>query len=137
MDIQKFNALRDKAVELFQAQPEKDKNKISLDAIFGGLCAQDAAAIVVGATAGAFLPERSPSAVKNATVPGAQQQPATWFTETLEALKGKGEVITIPRFLMFANRFPVKRMDQVNAARWLREAGYMPRKTGGQLVFDI
>ena len=69
--------------------------------------------------------------------PGNQQPPAPWFVETLAALKGKGESITVARFLMFANRFPVKRMDQVNAARWLRDAGYIPRKTGGNLVFDL
>jgi len=28
-------------------------------------------------------------------------------------------------------------MDHVNAARWLRDAGYIPRKTGGNLVFDL
>jgi hypothetical protein len=42
-------------------------------------------------------------------------------------LKGKGESITVARFLMFANRFPVKRMDQVNAARWLRDAAATSR----------
>ncbi|WP_323162843.1 hypothetical protein [Stenotrophomonas maltophilia] len=127
MDVKDFKAIRDQAVELFSSQPKNDKANVSVDAIFIALCSASAkpAALVEPVKAGVTA------------MPGRKQPPAPWFTETLNALKGKGEAVTVPRFLLYANRFPVKRMDQVNAARWLRDAGYIPRKTGGNLVFDL
>ena len=116
-----------KAIELFKSQPKGSKDIVSLDAIFISLCT------LATARAGAGSAQQTRTVAR----PGSQQPPAPWFVETLAALKGKGESITVARFLMFANRFPVKRMDQVNAARWLRDAGYIPRKTGGNLVFDL
>ncbi|HDS0948121.1 TPA: hypothetical protein QDZ34_004309 [Stenotrophomonas maltophilia] len=125
MEVEQFTSTRQKAIELFKSQPKDGKNTISLDAIFIALCNVQA------------HPEADSKADRTAVRPGNQQPPAPWFTETLAALKGKGESVTVARFLMFANRFPVKRMDQVNAARWLRDAGHIPRKTGGNLVFDL
>ncbi|KPG87365.1 MULTISPECIES: hypothetical protein [Stenotrophomonas] len=127
MEVEQFTSTRQKAIELFKSQPKGGKDIVSLDAIFISLCSLANARTETGTT----RQERT------AARPGSQQPPAPWFTETLAALKGKGESITVARFLMFANRFPVKRMDQVNAARWLRDAGYIPRKTGGNLVFDL
>ncbi|HGM6067430.1 TPA: hypothetical protein ACKP39_004341 [Stenotrophomonas maltophilia] len=127
MEVEQFTSTRLKAIELFKSQPKGGKDIVSLDAIFISLCSQACAQAGDGSTTQARTVAR----------PGRQQPPAPWFTETLAALKGKGESITVARFLMFANRFPVKRMDQVNAARWLRDAGYIPRKTGGNLVFDL
>ncbi|MCU1069352.1 hypothetical protein [Stenotrophomonas maltophilia] len=127
MEVEQFTSTRQKAIELFKSQPKGGKDIVSLDAIFISLCSLANARAETGTT----RPDRT------AARPGSQQPPAPWFTETLAALKGKGESITVARFLMFANRFPVKRMDQVNAARWLRDAGYIPRKTGGNLVFDL
>jgi hypothetical protein len=127
MEVEQFTSTRQKAIELFKSQPKGGKDIVSLDAIFISLCSL---ANAQTGTGNALQP-------RTATRPGSQQPPAPWFTETLAALKGKGESITVARFLMFANRFPVKRMDQVNAARWLRDAGYIPRKTGGNLVFDL
>ncbi|HEL3178893.1 TPA: hypothetical protein UME25_004717 [Stenotrophomonas maltophilia] len=125
MEVEQFTSTRLKAIELFKSQPKGGKDVVSLDAIFISLCSL--------ARAG----DGSSTQARTVARPGRQQPPAPWFTETLAALKGKGESITVARFLMFANRFPVKRMDQVNAARWLRDAGYIPRKTGGNLVFDL
>ncbi|HDS1123763.1 TPA: hypothetical protein QDZ60_001036 [Stenotrophomonas maltophilia] len=125
MEVEQFTSTRLKAIELFKSQPKGGKDVVSLDAIFISLCS------LARAGDGSSTPARTVAR------PGRQQPPAPWFTETLAALKGKGESITVARFLMFANRFPVKRMDQVNAARWLRDAGYIPRKTGGNLVFDL
>ncbi|WP_295570184.1 hypothetical protein [Stenotrophomonas maltophilia] len=127
MEVEQFTSTRLKAIALFKSQPKGGKDNVSLDAIFIALCSQ-ATAATPASSAG------QPPAVAR---PGRQQPPAPWFTETLAALKGKGESVTVARFLMFANRFPVKRMDQVNAARWLRDAGFIPRKTGGNLVFDL
>ena len=127
MEVEQFTSTRLKAIELFKSQPKGGKDTVSLDAIFISLCSQANAQGDAG----------SARQARTAARPGSQQPPAPWFTETLAALKGKGESITVARFLMFANRFPVKRMDQVNAARWLRAAGYIPRKTGGNLVFDL
>lgn len=127
MEVEQFTSTRLKAIELFKSQPKGSKDNVSLDAIFISLCTLATAQTDAGSTRQARTGAR----------PGNQQPPAPWFVETLAALKGKGESITVARFLMFANRFPVKRMDQVNAARWLRDAGYIPRKTGGNLVFDL
>lgn len=125
MEVEQFTSTRLKAIELFMSQPKGGKDIVSLDAIFISLCSL------------ARIPTDTGNAARTVARPGSQQPPAPWFTETLAALKGKGESVTVARFLMFANRFPVKRMDQVNAARWLRDAGYIPRKTGGNLVFDL
>ncbi|UXB29130.1 hypothetical protein K7568_04790 [Stenotrophomonas maltophilia] len=127
MEVEQFTSTRLKAIELFKSQPKGSKDIVSLDAIFISLCT------LATAWAGAGSAQQTRTVAR----PGSQQPPAPWFVETLAALKGKGESITVARFLMFANRFPVKRMDQVNAARWLRDAGYIPRKTGGNLVFDL
>ncbi|TFZ46468.1 hypothetical protein E5C33_04540 [Stenotrophomonas maltophilia] len=127
MEVEQFTSTRQQAIELFKSQPKGGKDIVSLDAIFIALCSL---ATAQTGTGNAQQP-------RTTARPGSQQPPAPWFTETLAALKGKGESITVARFLMFANRFPVKRMDQVNAARWLRDAGYIPRKTGGNLVFDL
>lgn len=127
MEVEQFTSTRQKAIALFKSQPKGGKDIVSLDAIFISLCSLVSA-----------QPEATAARQARTTArPGNQQPPAPWFIETLAALKGKGESITVARFLMFANRFPVKRMDQVNAARWLRDAGYIPRKTGGNLVFDL
>ncbi|SMR70460.1 MULTISPECIES: hypothetical protein [Stenotrophomonas] len=127
MEVEQFTSTRQKAIALFKSQPKGGKDIVSLDAIFISLCS----------LAGAQSEAAGAKQARTAARPGNQQPPAPWFIETLAALKGKGESITVARFLMFANRFPVKRMDQVNAARWLRDAGYIPRKTGGNLVFDL
>jgi len=127
MEVEQFTSTRLKAIELFKSQPKGSKDTVSLDASCIALCT------LATARAGAGSAQQARTVAR----PGNQQPPAPWFVETLAALKGKGESITVARFLMFANRFPVKRMDQVNAARWLRDAGYIPRKTGGNLVFDL
>jgi hypothetical protein len=127
MEVEQFTSTRQKAIALFKSQPKGGKDIVSLDAIFISLCSLASTQSEAAAAKQA----------RTAARPGNQQPPAPWFIETLAALKGKGESITVARFLMFANRFPVKRMDQVNAARWLRDAGHIPRKTGGNLVFDL
>lgn len=119
---EKFKELREKALELHATQPSK--GRLSLDAVFTAIVAAEAA-------------NPKPQAVRPTSAPGRTAPPAPWFTETLAALKGKGESMTVSRFLLYADRFPVKRMDQINAARWLREAGIEPRKSGGNLIFDI
>jgi hypothetical protein len=128
MDVKDFKAIREQAIALFSSQPKSDKGNVSVDAIFIALC---------GAATQPSVAQDAAKGAQLTALPGRKQPPAAWFTETLSALKGKGEAVTVPRFLLYANRFPVKRMDQVNAARWLREAGYTPRKTGGNLVFDL
>ncbi|HHA2674735.1 TPA: hypothetical protein ACOECQ_000802 [Stenotrophomonas maltophilia] len=122
MDEKTFTQLRENALALFETQPNKGKGGISLDAIFLALAAKD------GDKAAAEAPT---------TRTTKEMPPAEWFTETLDKLKGKGEAMTISRFLMYAGRFPVKYADQRHAATWLREAGYIPRRIGGQLLFDI
>jgi hypothetical protein len=121
MNADDFNALRKEACDLFNAQPAKDKLKISLDAIFVALASE------TGQDKGSRAKNRKTS----------EDPPPAWFTETLDKLKGKGERVTVGRFLLLAGQFPATRSDSLNTSRWLREAGYTPRKTGGNLLFEL
>jgi len=117
-----FLALREQAISLFEAQPKKKgEPEISLDAIFTA------------------LNNSSEPATTTAKVPRRlrDDEPAEWFTKTLEKLKGTGQVVTVSKFLMTAKRWPATRTDQLAAGRWLREAGYQPRKSGGQFLYDL
>ena len=115
-----FDELRKRAIELHKAQTG-DKTKISLDAIFAALAFDDA------------LQRAEPIKVRRAS----DEEPPQWFTDTLEQLKGSGEKITVARFLMLAGKFPATRPDSLNVGRWLREAGFIPRKTGGNMLFEF
>jgi hypothetical protein len=117
MDIEEFRALAARAVELHASQGARAKSKVSLDAVFLALAANSPAS----------------RRVRKATEEEAPQ----WFHDTLKSLKGTGERITVGRFLMLAGKFPATRSDALNVARWLREAGYTPRKTGGNLLFEF
>jgi len=111
-----FDSLRKRAAELHKAQDGKER--ISLDACFVALALDEALA----------RPR-----IRRAS----EDEPAQWFLDTLEKLKGSGEKVTVSRFLMLAGKFPATRSDSLNVARWLREAGYTPRKTGGNLLFEF
>lgn len=112
-----FDALRKQAKELHSAQTGNPR--VSLDAIFTALAL-------------ATLAEDAPK-VRKAT----EEAPPAWFTETLAKMKGSGERATVSRFLMLAGRFPATRSDSLAVGRWLREAGYTPRKTGGNILFEF
>jgi hypothetical protein len=114
-----FDALRKKAAELHKGQEGRDR--VSLDACFIALALDDA---IIRAE----LPK-----VRRAS----EDEPAPWFHDTLNKLKGTGEKVTVGRFLMLAGKFPATRSDSLNVARWLREAGHTPRKTGGNLLFEF
>lgn len=112
-----FKALQARAAELYASQGRTDKNKISLDAIFIALSSEKAA----------------PAKVRKVT----EDAPPEWFTQTLERLRGTGEKINVGRFLLLAGQFPAKRSDSLAVGRWLREAGYTPQKTGGNVLFEL
>jgi hypothetical protein len=117
MNTAEFKALRAKAGELFSAQPARDKLKVSLDAIFMALASQAAEPAKVRRTSDEEAPE--------------------WFVDTLKKLRGTGERVTVGRFLLLAGKFPSTRSDALNVGRWLREAGITPRKTGGNMLFEL
>lgn len=130
MKDQEFNGMRDQAIGLFHSQPAKAKDKISLDAIFVSL------SLTAAMRGHGEQPAAGKTAVK--TAPGRHAAPPEWFTETLEKLKASGEKhINVGRFLLVAQRLPAERMDRINVVRWLREAGIVPRKSGGNLIFDL
>jgi hypothetical protein len=121
MKAEDFDSLRKAAGELFAQQSARgDKNKVSLDAIFTSLAVAHEVALKTG---------RQKSA--------KQEAAPEWFTKTFKQLKGKGEAITVSRFLMLAGRFPATRPDALNVGRWLREAGIEPQKVGGNLLFKL
>lgn len=120
MNQAQFESLRKQAKELYATQGG-EKQKISLDAIFGALALDNA------------LSRAEPPRVRRAT----EEEPPEWFTDTLARLKGSGERITVSRFLMLAGRFPAPRADALAVGRWLRQAGYIPRKTGGNMLFEL
>lgn len=127
MKPDEFETLRSQAAELYAKQPAKDKNKVSVDAIFVSLA-------ISGAQAETAEPRAKGKGYRRAT---SEDAPADWFVETLKKLKGTGEAVTAGRFLLLAGRFPATRMDSINTVRWLREAGYTPRRAGGQQLFDL
>lgn len=117
MNTAEFKALRAKACELYAAQPTRDKLKVSLDAVFVALAARAAEPAKVRRTSDEEAPD--------------------WFIETLKKLRGSGERVTVGRFLLLAGKFPSTRSDALNVGRWLREAGVTPRKTGGNMLFEL
>lgn len=121
MTPKQFDALRRQANDLYASQPRAEKHKISLDAIFTSLALQDAMLNTGGRRMRRTTEEEAPQ----------------WFKDTLARIKGKGERITASRFLMLAGRFPASKSDLWNVGRWLREEGYLPRKSGGQVLFDV
>ena len=58
-----------------------------------------------------------------------------WFEDALKEQKGKA--LTIGKFMLFAGRFPYCKKEAYAIGRWLRASGRMPRKCGGQQLFDI
>lgn len=114
-----FKALRKQACELFQSQPDRDKLKVNLDAIFIALATNEAKA-----------KRRNIRRVSEEAAPA-------WFTDTLAKLKGTGEKVTVGRFLLLAGKFPATKSDSISVGRWLREAGYEPRKIGGNQLFEL
>lgn len=117
MNAEDFASLRKKAVALFDSQPAKDKLKnISLDAIFLAL-------------------NSSAQPVKVRRI--SDDDAPDWFHDTIKKLKGSGEKFTVGRFLILAGKFPTSRELSLNTGRWLRSAGFIPRKTGGQHIFEI
>jgi hypothetical protein len=116
LTLDTFREMRERAVEMHASQPKGKGATISVDAIF--------AAIV--ASAGEHKPP---------TVKAADKAAPEWFRETLEKLKGSK--CTVSRFLMMAGRYPVQRSEALDVGRWLREAGFIPTKIGGQLIFDL
>lgn len=114
-----FKSLRKQACDLYAAQPERDKHKVSLDALFIALSAAE-------------------SRTKKRDIQRAPKEAAPeWFNETLAKLKGTGERVTVSRFLLLAGQFPASKADSFNTGRWLREAGFMPKKIGGNLIFEL
>ena len=118
MNEDEFRKLRSQAVKLYDAQPARDKHKVSLDAVF---------------TALAMAGQGEAAKVRKLT----EEEPPEWFTETLERLRGTGERVTVARVLLLAGKFPATRSDSLSVGRWLREAGITPTKTGGNLIFQL
>lgn len=122
MKPEQFQALRDQAATLFDSQKPRDKARVSVDSIFLAL-ANDAN---LQANTGAAKVRRT-----------SEEDAPEWFVETLGKLRGSHEKFTVGRFLLLAGRFPATRSDSINVGRWLREAGVTPRKTGGQMLFEV
>lgn len=123
MNAEEFTDLRNQACELFSSQPARDKLKVSLDAVFIALATVEA------------TPRKKSAREQVQRV--QEMGPPEWFEDTLKRLKGSGEKLTVSRFLLLAGQFPATRSDALNVGRWLREAGYVPRKTGGNLLFEL
>lgn len=120
MKTDRFLDLRKQAIALYQAQPKKKSEpELSLDTIFIALS--------------------SPS-IKRTTQKYHRvhkQAAADWFIKTLEKLKGKNVSLTATQFLNRTGRLGATRSDLLATGRWLREAGYLPRKSGGRLLYDL
>lgn len=114
-----FKGLRKQARDLHASQPATDKLKVSIDAIFIALAAEAA--------------KNQRRAIRRVSEEAAPE----WFNETLAKLKGTGEKVTVGRFLLLAGKFPAQRSDSLATSRWLREAGYTPKKIGGNLIFEL
>jgi hypothetical protein len=123
MNVDDFNDLRKQAGDLFASQPAKDKNKVTLDSVFIALAVANA--------------NPAKKSARDAIRKQGDEPAPEWFTDTLKRLKGTGEKVTVGRFLLLAGQFPATRSDSLNVSRWLREAGYTPRKTGGNLLFEL
>jgi hypothetical protein len=130
MEEDSFNDMREQAIKLFHAQPAKAKEKIGLDAIFVSLALADAVQEKVASG--------GKGTAKNEFRLARDDQAPDWFHETVKKMREAGEKgVTIQRFLLVAKRFPIKRMDRVNVGRWLREEGYVPRRSAGQVLWDL
>lgn len=130
-----FSDMREQAITLFNTQPPKAKEKISLDTIFLSLVL---ALSIQGSIDGIEKKSHGTPAKSAQTRTGRDAPPEEWFHDALAKLKNANEKsVTIERFLLVAGRFPLTRMDRLNAARWLRELGHIPRKSVGNLIFDL
>jgi hypothetical protein len=123
MSPEVFKALREQAQTLFASQSARDKARVSVDAIFQALASEHVANVGNG----------GPQKVRKTS----EEDAPAWFNDTLAKLRGTGEKFTTGRFLLLAGRFPATRSDSINVGRWLREAGITPRKTGGQMLFEV
>lgn len=119
MNRAEFEELRKQAKELHGMQG-KEKEPLSIDAIFS--------ALAISAALNRAMHIRKLT----------KEEAPEWFTTTLEKVKAApGQKVTPQRFLMLAGRFPAKREDSLAVTRYLREAGYTPRKSGGNLIFEF
>lgn len=118
MTPDEFAELRATAIHLHATQPAREKAKVTLDAVFIAI---------------ARSRDGAPPRLKRVS----DEAPPEWFCATLEKLRGSGERITVGRFLLLAGRYPATRADSLGVGRWLREAGFIPKKTGGQVLFDL
>ena len=73
-----------------------------------------------------------PKTARNVAMPS---EPPEWFTQALADLKGRA--MTIGKFVILAGQYPSSMQQKVAIGRWLRASGRMPRKRGGNQVFDI
>lgn len=66
---------------------------------------------------------------------GLPDAPPDWFTQSLECLKGRS--LTVGQFLMHSGIIGATKAERNSVGRWLRASGRMPRKRGGEQLFDI
>lgn len=119
MNRAEFDALRKQAKELHATQG-REKEPVSIDAIFSALAMDDAISRVMKAR-------------KTATT-----APPDWFSQTLEAVKkDAGNPFTVQRFLMLAGKWPADRSLSISVGRWLRDAGVESKKVGGNMLFEV
>lgn len=114
-----FDALRKQAKELHATQG-KEKEPVSIDAIFSALALDDALTRAFNAR----KPKRA--------------APPSWVTQTLaEIKKDPGKPFTVQRFLILAGKWPADRSLSIRVGRWLRDIGVESEKVGGNMLFSV
>lgn len=116
MNADEFKRYREHAITLHGSQ--EGEHQVGLDAIF--------AAVVAHALAARCKPGRKP-------VEATEAPP--WFADAVKRLAGRS--VTASQFLVLSGRTPVTDNDRRNVGRWLRDAGYRPKKIAGQLLFQL
>lgn len=111
MNADEFKRYREQAIALYTSQT--GEHQVGLDAIFSALVARG-------------KPGRKP-------VEATEAPP--WFDDAVKRLAGRN--VTASKFLVLSGQTPVTENDRRNVGRWLRDAGYRPKKIAGQLLFQL
>lgn len=117
LSFDQFNQLREHACTLHQSQT--GAHPLPLDAVFGAVVAH------------AYRVERAGPG----RPPVERTEPPVWFGEALTRLAGQS--VTVSSFIMLAGQAPADQQTTRSVGRWLRDAGRIPRKVGGQQLFQI
>ncbi|WNL50908.1 hypothetical protein Murka_0072 [Xanthomonas phage Murka] len=116
LSFDEFTRLREHACTLHASQ--QGTHMLSLDAVFAAVVAY------------AAQPARGPGRPPTPSTP-----PPDWFREALTRLHGQR--VTASSFLMLSGHATATEDDRRSVGRWLRDAGKIPKKIGGQQMFQL